>query len=91
MVLMLSRLPVLLCPVCRQELQPVHDGGKGRVRALACPERHSFDAARQGYFNLLVGKGTAFESDTAEMVAARAAFLDAGHYGPLAGALARGP
>jgi 23S rRNA (guanine745-N1)-methyltransferase len=85
---MLSRLPVLLCPVCRQELQPIHDGDKGRVRALACPERHSFDAARQGYFNLLVGKGTAFESDTAEMVAARAAFLDAGHYRPLADALA---
>ncbi|MFC9332841.1 putative RNA methyltransferase [Arthrobacter sp. NPDC057009] len=86
---MLSRLPVLLCPVCRQDLQPVHDGGTGRVRALACRERHSFDAARQGYFNLLVGKGTAFESDTAEMVAARTAFLDAGHYRPLADALAQ--
>ncbi|MFE4544053.1 putative RNA methyltransferase [Arthrobacter sp. NPDC056727] len=86
---MLSRLPVLLCPVCRQDLRPVHDGGAGRVRGLACRERHSFDAARQGYFNLLVGKGTAFESDTAEMVAARAAFLDAGHYRPLAEALAR--
>jgi 23S rRNA (guanine745-N1)-methyltransferase len=86
---MLSRLPVLLCPVCRQEFQPVHDGGNGRVRALVCPERHSFDAARQGYFNLLVGKGTAFESDTVEMVAARAAFLDAGHYRPLADALAK--
>jgi 23S rRNA (guanine745-N1)-methyltransferase len=86
---MLSRLPVLLCPVCRQDLQPVGDGGTGRVRALVCPERHSFDAARQGYFNLLVGKGTAFESDTAEMVAARTAFLDAGHYRPLAEALAR--
>ena len=86
---MLSRLPVLLCPVCRQDLQPVGDGGTGRVRALACRERHSFDAARQGYFNMLVGKGTAFESDTAEMVAARSAFLDAGHYRPLAQALAR--
>ncbi|MFP3461568.1 methyltransferase domain-containing protein [Arthrobacter globiformis] len=86
---MLSRLPVLLCPVCRQDLEAVHDGGTGRVRALACRERHSFDAARQGYFNMLVGKGTAFESDTAEMVAARTAFLDAGHYRPLADALAR--
>ncbi|MFE4837819.1 putative RNA methyltransferase [Arthrobacter sp. NPDC056691] len=86
---MLSRLPDLLCPVCRQGLQAVHDGGAGRVRALACRERHSFDAARQGYFNMLVGKGTAFESDTAEMVAARTAFLDAGHYRPLADALAR--
>jgi 23S rRNA (guanine745-N1)-methyltransferase len=86
---MLSRLPVLLCPVCRQDLQAIHDGGTARVRALACRERHSFDAARQGYFNMLVGKGTAFESDTAEMVAARTAFLDAGHYRPLADALAR--
>ncbi|MGN7252434.1 MULTISPECIES: putative RNA methyltransferase [unclassified Arthrobacter] len=86
---MLSRLPVLLCPVCRQNLRPVGDGGTGRVRALACRERHSFDAARQGYFNMLVGKGTAFESDTAEMVAARSAFLDAGHYRPLAEALAQ--
>ncbi|WP_395403941.1 putative RNA methyltransferase [Arthrobacter sp. UC242_113] len=86
---MLSRLPVLLCPVCRQDLQPVGDAGSGRVRVLACRERHSFDAARQGYFNMLVGKGTAFESDTAEMVAARTAFLDAGHYLPLAEALAR--
>lgn len=85
---MLPRLPDLLCPVCRQDLRPVHDGGTGRVRALACRERHSFDAARQGYFNLLAGKGTAFESDTAEMVAARADFLDAGHYRPLADALA---
>ncbi|MET3934033.1 putative RNA methyltransferase [Arthrobacter sp. OAP107] len=86
---MLSRLPVLLCPVCRQDLQAVHEGGTGRIRALACRERHSFDAARQGYFNMLVGKGTAFEPDTAEMVAARTAFLDAGHYHPLADALAR--
>ncbi|MFF2317179.1 methyltransferase domain-containing protein [Arthrobacter sp. NPDC058097] len=86
---MLSRLPVLLCPVCRQDLEAVHDGATGRVRALACRERHSFDAARQGYFNMLVGKGTAFEPDTAEMVAARTAFLDAGHYRPLADALAR--
>lgn len=83
------RLPVLLCPVCRQHLQPVHEAGTGRVRALACRGRHSFDAARQGYFSLLVGKGTTFESDTAEMVAARTAFLDAGHYRPLADALAR--
>ena len=86
---MLPRLPVLLCPVCRQDLQPVHEAGTGRVRALACRGRHSFDAARQGYFSLLVGKGTSFESDTAEMVAARTAFLDAGHYRPLADALAR--
>ncbi|CAN7384945.1 putative RNA methyltransferase [Arthrobacter sp. LjRoot14] len=71
----------LLCPVCRNGLTL---GGN----RLACPEGHSFDAARQGYFNLLVGKGTVFEADTAAMVAARFDFLSKGHYRPLAGAVA---
>jgi 23S rRNA (guanine745-N1)-methyltransferase len=53
-----------------------------------CGAGHSFDAAKQGYFNFLVGKGTAFEADTAEMVAARFDFLSAGHYQPLADAVA---
>jgi 23S rRNA (guanine745-N1)-methyltransferase len=86
------RLPSLLCPVCRKTLSPAFgEGGCGaaaRPRALACAEGHSFDAARQGYFNLLVGKGTPFQPDSADMVAARAAFLDAGHYRPLAAAVA---
>lgn len=53
-----------------------------------CASGHSFDAAKQGYFNLLVGKGTSFEADTAEMVAARVRFLESGHYRPLADAVA---
>jgi 23S rRNA (guanine745-N1)-methyltransferase len=53
-----------------------------------CGAGHSFDAARQGYYNLLVGKGTVFEADSAEMVASRFNFLDAGHYRPLAEAVA---
>jgi 23S rRNA (guanine745-N1)-methyltransferase len=57
-------------------------------RRLACASGHSFDAARQGYFNLLVGKGTAFEADTAAMVEARVNFLGHGHYRPLAEAVA---
>jgi 23S rRNA (guanine745-N1)-methyltransferase len=79
-----------MCPVCRKTLSPAFGDGDGaaRPRALACAEGHSFDAARQGYFNLLVGKGTAFQPDSADMVAARAAFLDAGHYRPLAAAVA---
>lgn len=72
----------LLCPVCGSDLGL-------DSRTLSCPEGHRFDAARQGYFNLLTGKGTAFREDTADMVASRAAFLDAGHYAPLAEALAR--
>jgi 23S rRNA (guanine745-N1)-methyltransferase len=79
-----------MCPVCRKTLSPAFGDGDGaaRPRALACAEGHSFDAARQGYFNLLVGRGTAFQPDSADMVAARAAFLDAGHYRPLAAAVA---
>jgi 23S rRNA (guanine745-N1)-methyltransferase len=74
----------LLCPVCRDSLG-FSDGGR---RTLVCGAGHSFDAARQGYFNFLVGKGTVFEADAADMVAARFAFLSAGHYGPLAEAVA---
>lgn len=74
----------LLCPVCRSRF----GAGGGRGGTLVCPAGHSFDAARQGYFNFLVGKGTVFEADAADMVAARFDFLSAGHYRPLAEALA---
>jgi 23S rRNA (guanine745-N1)-methyltransferase len=57
-------------------------------KRLACVSGHSFDAAKQGYFNLLVGKGTAFEADSAAMVESRFNFLGGGHYLPLADALA---
>ena len=76
----------LLCPVCRLELR-LHIL-PGRPSRLSCPGLHAFDAAKQGYFNLLTGKGTAFREDGSAMVAARAAFLEAGHYAPLADALA---
>jgi 23S rRNA (guanine745-N1)-methyltransferase len=74
----------LLCPVCRDALR----FGAGGARTLVCGAGHSFDAAKQGYFNFLVGKGTVFEADSAEMVAARFDFLSAGHYQPLADAIA---
>lgn len=81
-----SDLP-LLCPVCSHPLE--HLAAKApRQPRLACPEGHSFDAARQGYFNLLVGKGTPFEPDSAAMVASRFTFLGNGRYRPLARALA---
>ncbi|WP_442545792.1 methyltransferase domain-containing protein [Arthrobacter sp. KN11-1C] len=77
-------VPSLRCPVCKgpfglNEAPPF---------SLGCVAGHSFDAAKQGYFNLLSGKGTVFEADTAEMVAARHDFLGAGHYAPLAEAIA---
>jgi 23S rRNA (guanine745-N1)-methyltransferase len=77
----------LLCPVCRNPLELRAAGPLGQGK-LVCSAGHSFDAARQGYFNLLVGKGTAFEADTADMVQARSDFLAAGHYRPLAAAVA---
>jgi 23S rRNA (guanine745-N1)-methyltransferase len=71
---------LLLCPVC---------GGAVEVlpRLLVCETGHRFDAARQGYFNLLTGKGTQFEADSIDMVDARVRFLSSGHYRPLRDAL----
>ncbi|MGO4857794.1 methyltransferase domain-containing protein [Arthrobacter sp. 2MCAF14] len=77
-------VPALRCPVCQG---PFGLGGAAPL-SLRCVAGHSFDAAKQGYFNLLSGKGTVFEADTAEMVAARNEFLGAGHYAPLAEAIA---
>ncbi|NGM12274.1 23S rRNA methyltransferase [Verrucosispora sp. CWR15] len=74
----------LRCPVCHDPLAEVVAGGS---RSLRCPRRHSFDIARQGYVNLLTGRAPN-SGDTAEMVAARAEFLSAGHYDVISAALA---
>ncbi|RFU37592.1 methyltransferase domain-containing protein [Actinomadura logoneensis] len=75
-------VPFLICPVCRRPL--AQDD-----RGLRCPERHSFDVARQGYANLLPGNARPGTADTPEMVRARAEFLAAGHFAPMAKAVAR--
>ncbi|MHA7189705.1 putative RNA methyltransferase [Arthrobacter sp. MDT2-16] len=67
---------LLVCPVCASPLEETD-------RTLACAQGHRFDAARQGYFNLLTGRGSPFEGDTAEMVDAREQFLGSGAYEPL--------
>ncbi|SCG43089.1 putative RNA methyltransferase [Micromonospora inositola] len=74
----------LRCPVCGDPLAEVT---AGTARALRCPRRHSFDLARQGYVNLLAGRAP-HAGDSAEMIAARADFLAAGHYDTIAAALA---
>lgn len=71
---------LLACPVCREPLTPAR-------RSLVCTTGHSFDIARQGYVNLLQAGSPAHASDTAAMVAARAAFLGASHYAPVADAV----
>lgn len=74
-------LDVLRCPLCG-------DGLHASAGALRCGRRHTFDIARQGYVSLLTGDMRAGTADTAEMVGARDAFLSAGHYAPLARAVA---
>jgi 23S rRNA (guanine745-N1)-methyltransferase len=55
-------------------------------RALICPSGHSFDRAREGYYNLLAvqHKASRDPGDSKPMVAARRRILDAGVYAPLA-------
>ncbi len=71
----------LICPVCGAV--PFLAGGSVR-----CERGHSFDVARQGYVNMLTGATAPGTADTPAMVAARAEFLAAGHYAPLAHRLA---
>lgn len=59
------------CPVCSCKLKCTENG-------LACDNGHSFDTARQGYVNLLVGGGKHGDDDT--MMTARESFLSLGHY-----------
>jgi len=54
--------------------------------ALICPSGHSFDRAREGYYNLLVvqHKASRDPGDSKPMVAARRRILDADIYAPVA-------
>lgn len=65
----------LACPVCQQPLQQQDNN-------LRCSAGHSFDRAKQGYWNLLLShkKKSKDPGDNAEMVQARRDFLDRGHY-----------
>jgi 23S rRNA (guanine745-N1)-methyltransferase len=72
----------LRCPLCEAALEP--SGG-----ALRCATGHSFDVARQAHVDLMSAGGRSAAGDTAEMVAARAAFLDTGRYDPIVEAVVR--
>jgi 23S rRNA (guanine745-N1)-methyltransferase len=69
------------CPVCGDLVRL----GDGQVR---CRRGHAFDIARQGYVSLTSGSGGPGTGDSAVMVMAREEFLGAGHYRPLADAVA---
>ncbi|MFI7533711.1 putative RNA methyltransferase [Streptosporangium sp. NPDC049376] len=72
---------LLVCPVCGGDLALDE-------RAVRCDTGHTFDVARQGYVSLLTGSRAPGTADSADMVAARGAFLGAGHFAPLAEAVA---
>lgn len=73
----------LACPVCHLPLARSE-------HAFRCGAGHAFDIARQGYVNLLLANHRRSQDpgDDKAMMAARTAFLDAGHYAPVADALA---
>ena len=66
---------MLTCPVCQNLLEL-------NERQLRCENNHSYDQAKQGYFNLLLNtaKSSKQPGDNAAMVQARSAFLNGGHY-----------
>ncbi|OGQ88386.1 MAG: hypothetical protein A2512_05610 [Deltaproteobacteria bacterium RIFOXYD12_FULL_56_24] len=66
---------ILRCPVCREPLPATATGYK-------CAAGHSFDAARQGYVNLVLAhnKHSKEPGDDPDMIRSRRRFLDLGYY-----------
>ncbi|MCG3099308.1 23S rRNA (guanine(745)-N(1))-methyltransferase [Enterobacter cloacae] len=66
------------CPLCHAPLTRSE-------KSYTCPQGHQFDMAKEGYVNLLPvqHKRSREPGDSADMMQARRAFLDAGHYLPL--------
>jgi len=73
-------LSLLRCPTCGSHLHAAEG-------ALCCPQRHTFNVARQGYVSLLSGS-RATSGDDASMVAARGRFLRTDFYERLRQAVA---
>ena len=76
-------MPIQLrCPICSETLV-------NNASGVCCANNHQFDRARQGYLNLLPSnkKKSKQPGDDAEMVKARARFLDQGYYQPVVNAL----
>lgn len=67
-----------LCPLCHSLLIQT-------ANSYRCCQGHQFDVAKEGYLNLLPvqHKRSKEPGDNSEMIQARRAFLDAGHYQPL--------
>jgi len=73
----------LRCPLCAEGLTAVD-------ATLRCERGHAFDIAREGYAHLLAPGRAApkLAGDSQQMLRARRAFLERGHYQPLSDAIA---
>lgn len=77
-----AALPLLICPHCGGSL------GRRAVGQIGCRRGHTFDLAKHGYLPLLGPHSRTDTGDDAAMVAARLEFLAAGHFRPIADAVA---
>lgn len=70
---------MLICPVCSQKLNKTDI-------TFRCVSGHAFDAAKEGYVNLLTGKhkSGSLIGDNKDMARSRRAFLEKGYYDFLA-------
>lgn len=69
---------LFVCPKCKSKFTISPD------KRAVCENGHSFDRAKEGYYNLLLSAGGGTHGDNREMVLARRAFLESGAYEPLA-------
>lgn len=68
---------MLICPVCKEKLNK-------QDHSLKCPNNHSFDFAKEGYVNLLLGsKSGDKKGDSKESARARHQFLNKNYYAVL--------
>ena len=74
--------PFLRCPLCGEGLAV-------SGQSLLCAQRHTFDVARAGYVNLLMGRKSLAPTvgDSRVMLRARQEFLERGYYAPLSDAV----
>ncbi|MBQ8720411.1 MAG: methyltransferase domain-containing protein [Clostridia bacterium] len=72
---------IFICPKCKGALNE-------RGGSAVCECGHSFDRAKEGYYNLLLSMSAGNHGDSREMVESRRSFLSLGHYAPLAEAVA---
>lgn len=77
-------MSVFACPLC-SGLLTLKD------KSWCCEKGHSYDLAKEGYVNLLLAqqKNSKQPGDNKQMVAGRRAFLEQGHYQPLANELGK--